>query len=76
MALGNDTSLGYLKLACGTHQLYAGRSGNVAALTDGGRDTQRTCVGKGKLYLVLRSFGTEHAYGKAALGTDKRYFGV
>ena len=65
-----DAALGDLYLTCGADELHTGSSGNVAALADGRRDAERACVGKRKLDLVLRSFGSQHAGRKAALGTD------
>ena len=71
VSLCYDCAVCDLDLACGTNELEAGGACGVAALTDGGNDTECACIGEGKLNLVCGTNGTENANCKVALGANQ-----
>ncbi len=68
VSLCNDCAVSDLDLACGTNELETGGTCGVAALTDGGNDTECACIGEGKLNLICGANGAENAHSEAALG--------
>jgi hypothetical protein len=70
MSLCYDCAVSDLDLACGANELEAGSACGVAALTDGGDDTECASIGEGKLNLICGTNGAENAHSEAALGAD------
>ena len=62
VALCDDNAFGYLDFTCRSDELASGSSRDVAALSYGSSETERSCIGEGKLYLSRGTNGSENDY--------------
>ena len=62
MTLCNDNTVFEVELTAGTYELASGSSRNVAALSDGSGNAERSCICEGNLYLRSLSRRAENTY--------------